>query len=44
MNGPLLFWVTRQKLRGHELTPAEIAARQVELIAQLGAGAGATGE
>ena len=34
VQGPLLLWVTRQKLRGHEPTFAEIGARQAELIAQ----------
>jgi hypothetical protein len=32
---PLMLWTARQKLRGREPTPAEIAARQAELIAQV---------
>ena len=39
VQGPLMLWMARQKLRGHEPTAggdaAEIAARQAELIARL---------
>ncbi len=36
IQGPLVLWTARQKLHGREPTAAEIAARQAELIAQLG--------